>query len=435
MVLHLPSRPKGNLLEGARKLHAIFQEEIRRFAGTRERSSGLVYCYNAGALLQYHYGEIERARQLSTHAIRLCLEGWQRSGVAAWVGDAVQPYINIGRLLGAQGLWRESLELFEAAWHFARGDAALEFQEMQVGAEAVALIPVGQRHDVLRVSENIRVADSLRVLLASQQYEKVFEFVSTIMAERHTIEHLGLVNASIIEGIIQAHLGLCHYREALDAIGVFINNTPDVCGCHSVVHLHVITAMQGLGKLAEARQALQRVAGGLEALTNGPVPAFALAQIWYLAAYRSYLLGDLDYAAGTARRSLALSRVSGNEATALKAAVLLSQVLDGSSDAASIKSCRDEMAQLANSTHYRLERAFASWELGRTTLQPVGIEHLRQSQAMFANLRLPHCGEYEADLAGALTGALDTSQNLPDFRHEALDDLYAELIDFQPMWP
>lgn len=149
------------------------RQTIRR---THQLSGEVGSIGNNAALIAAHRGEMERAWRLTERQL-----WWQgrlarRSGNGVITGNAVQPWVNLGRLEALAGRWREALARFAGLATYDVADR-MELGCVRVGGEAwSALTP--SREDFLRFLEAVYISDSLRTMLLNGRFELIHPFAA-----------------------------------------------------------------------------------------------------------------------------------------------------------------------------------------------------------------------------------------------------------------
>ena len=139
-------------------------------AHTPEMLSRLAVQFNQGALLQYQYGEIERAETLCHGQIELFASLSSRSPHRPLcLANMVAPYINLARICGQKGEVTQSLRIFEEVYQFS-----LQQQDLSIFGHRILVADAPAMFDrssgLRKVMLSCQVIEVARVLQTVEDY-------------------------------------------------------------------------------------------------------------------------------------------------------------------------------------------------------------------------------------------------------------------------
>jgi len=322
--------------------------------------------FNQGSLLQYHYGEIEKAEILCRGEIELFAQlSSHPTHKALCLAYMVQPYINLARIYGQKGEVRESLSIFEDIYRFGlqQKDLYIFGHHLSVtDAPAMFVAAPGYQRGMLAC----RVIDATRVLQTIDDYPALLALVETNagLPEYNDMffkQFLGEVRT-------RALLNLGQYALAAEALEECCrqmrSNAPDRIVIQSL--LSQIYRQWGRDDLARVtlNKLEEHLARGEK--FGGKLPI--LRQIAYRLALERYAMGDESKALATAEKAFKLSQEWNDQSGSVKSAILLLRLCtngtQGTYAPAMQRQWFEELQRLASATLFRLERACGYWELG-----------------------------------------------------------------------
>ena len=322
--------------------------------------------FNQGALLQYQYGEIERAETLCRGAIELFARLSSRSTYRAnCLASMVAPYVNIARIYGQKGQVKESLSIFEDIYRFSlRQQDLCVFGHRISVADAPAMFAAGPGCQKLMLS--CRVVEAARVFQVVEDYPALLALVET--NEGLPEYQDAFFKQYLLEARSRALLNMGRYEMAMEAFAdccrqIPLNNTDRI-----VVHLLLSQIYREWGRDDLAGETLNKLEEHLAAVEKHVRRLPILRQIAYRLALERHAMGDGPKALGPAETAFKWCSEFYDHPGSIKSAILLLRIYTGGTGAAYSAELRrrwyDELRRLASTTFFRLERAFAYWELG-----------------------------------------------------------------------
>jgi tetratricopeptide (TPR) repeat protein len=367
MVTKMEDRVKVDLIS----MSKLILDEIRlcnpdSLANTPEMISQIAVQFNQGSLVQYQYGEIEKAEALCHGEIELFARlSSCSSNRALCLANMVPPYINLARIYGQKGEVRESLCIFEEIYRFSQ-----------------------QQQDLSIFGHRILASDGPAMFAAAPGYQKVMLSCRVVEAARvfHTLEDypalLALVEANkdlpefqdtffkqyLLEIQTRALLHMGQYEMAMEALEKCSSLMPLNTTDRIVVHC-LLSQIYREGKHHDlARQTLDKLEKHLGEAEKFVRKLPVLRQVAYRLALERHLLGDESKALAPAEKAFQWCNELSDQPGSIKSAILLLRISSNQVGSAySPKSQRywyDQLQQLASMTFFRLDRACAYWELG-----------------------------------------------------------------------
>ncbi|MET9064539.1 hypothetical protein [Streptosporangium sandarakinum] len=226
-----------------------------------DRRGATAACMNLAALVVAHAGDLQTAERLCRLQLEWLARLASESGDSSILGDALQPWINVGRLRVLQG------DAGGARPHFLLAEHLRDFRPVQLGpcdlpASAWPLV-VAADPAIPQVLWNVYAIDQLKAYLRAGDPEGAPGFVSRL--RRLTPSD---VHRFIDEGEILALLRGGHAEEALEKTAAA---DPATTADEMAFLLHRVAAMAALGQVGSARQ----LALGLTAIVTQTEPQFA----------------------------------------------------------------------------------------------------------------------------------------------------------------
>ncbi|MFD5888697.1 hypothetical protein ACFWHQ_22280 [Streptomyces sp. NPDC060334] len=244
-VCHYPRGWRPPLTYWSEKLVESLQGMAPKGLNEYEKSASLL---NKAALVFAYLGEQDKARQIcEAELIWLANEadGLNLQDSAHLLRLAIDPWVNMGRLLGFQGDAKNALEYF-AAVHSLNSSAQVHLGPCRLTSQIWKKVLESHPH-MNGVIRSIYVIDSLKTFFQSQDYRGVLEFIEAL----NTVECVAMsapagrapFNAAsspglrylVNEGALIAHARLGSYGESATDAG------PSLMGdsyCESVLMLY-----------------------------------------------------------------------------------------------------------------------------------------------------------------------------------------------------
>jgi tetratricopeptide (TPR) repeat protein len=335
-------------------------------AHTPDMLSKLAVQFNQGALLQYQYGEIERAETLCLREIELFARLSSCSTERALcLASMVAPYINIARIYGQKGEVKESLSIFEEVYRFGLQQQDLSiFGHRIMVADGPAVFAASP--GIQKVMLSCRVVESGRVLQTIEDY-------SALLALAEKNEGLpefqdAFFQQYLLEVRSRALLQMGRYEMAMEAFQKCLSQMPLNTTDRLVVHLLLSQIYRKWGRDDLAGETLNKLEEHLAGLEEYGRRLPILRQIAYRLALECHLMGDDSRALKPAEKAFKWCSELSDQPGSIKTAVLLLRISSdgtrGTDSSAMQRHWYDELKQLASMTFFRLERACAYWELG-----------------------------------------------------------------------
>jgi tetratricopeptide (TPR) repeat protein len=336
---------------------------------TSDMLSRLAVQFNQGALLQYQYGEIERAETLCLREIELFARLSSCSTERALcLASMVAPYINLARIYGQKGEMNESLRIFEDVYRFG-----LQQQDLSIFGHRILVCDgptvFAASPGIQKVMLSCRVVESGRVLQTIEDY-------SALLALAETNEGLpefqdAFFQQYLLEVRSRALLHMGRYEMAMKAFEKCCSQMPLNTTDRLVVHLLLSQIYREWGRDDLAGETLNKLEEHLAGLEHYGRRLPILRQIAYRLALECHLMGDDSRALQPAEKAFKWCNELNDQPGSIKTAILLLRIsTDRTRDTYSPAMQRhwyDELKHLASTTFFRLERACAYWELGVTS--------------------------------------------------------------------
>jgi tetratricopeptide (TPR) repeat protein len=323
--------------------------------------------FNQGALLQYQYGEIEKAEVLCRGEIELFAHLSSCSPHRALcLASMVAPYINLARIFGQKGEVRESLSIFEDIYRFGlrQQDLCMFGHRISVADETAMCEASPQGFQKLLLS--CRVIEAARVLQTIEDYSALLVLIDkneSLPEYQDTFFKQYLLE---LRSRVLLHFG--RYEQAMQALeeccGLMPLNTTD----RVVAHLLLSQIYREWGRSDSAAETLDKLEQHFAALEQFGRRLPIIRQIAYRIALERHLLSDNRGALAPAEKAFRLCSELSDQPGCIKTAILLLRICsDPAIDAHAVELQRQwyrELKQLASTTFFSLERACAYWELG-----------------------------------------------------------------------
>lgn len=442
LTTRMDTKPKRNLVSACEQLQAEFARSCHKLEV--QGNCSLIGCYNLGALLQYHYGELNRAEQICHRAIEICQALACQDSQVRWTAQMIQPYINLGRIAAARGDSALSLRIYDNVYRLFHKDCALAIDGYLIYG---GIIPDLNREDpsLAKISRNVYVLESIRALLQAYDYEGLLKFLDDL-PNQASCEWISCQDHAILEGRMKALLGMSRCRDALSAGRELITRlSHDGVRCPAVYTVFAEIYRQS-GHTANAGKALDMGEKGLmhENLrcTDPYTPMFAM----YLIALERLLLQDFDRALVAARTALTRAGELCDEVGVIKALIILTDLRShgsGLSEGDSVDWYR-QLETTCGGSFYRFEKALAYAELANEncraqTRTGPGAHYRQRAFAMFRALQNSRLGRHARELsnqladAGSPAGQYDFDSTRQEIVfHKSIDSVYERLMKFSP---
>lgn len=320
--------------------------------------------FNQGALLQYQYGEIEKAETLCRASIEFFAELSSYSETrSVCLANMVAPYVNLARIYGQKGEVKESLSIFEDIYRFG-----LEQDDLYIFNHRIS---VADKPGMIAVSEptfprlllSCRVSEAARVLQTVEDYSALLTLVER-NADLPEYQD-PFFRQYLLEVKSRALLHLGQYDMALAALEECCRLMSSTNTDRIVAHLLLSQIYRQWGRADLAGDTLNKLEEHLAAVEQFIRRLPILRQIAYRLAIEWHEMGDDEKALEPAEKAFQWCTDLNDQPGRIKAAILLLRVCShNESSTATQRHWFEELRQLAATTFFRLERACAYWELG-----------------------------------------------------------------------
>ncbi len=387
MVTKMEDRVKVDLVAMSRMILG----QLRQCDGipwpyTDEVISKLAVQFNQGALVQYQYGEIERAEILCRAEIELFARlSTSATNRALCLVSMVAPYVNLARISGQKGEVEESLSIFENVYRLGvqRQDLSILGHQIQI-EDGPNMFVAGPGCQKLMLS--CRVIETARVLQTIEDYPALLALVEENQALPEYQDTF--FKQYLLEVRSRALLNTGRYEEALSTFEECCRLMSTTNTDRIVAHLFLSQLYREWGRDELARQTLEKLEEYFAAIEHYGRKLPILRQIAYRIALERHLMGDDEKAIAPAEKAFNWCNELSDQPGCIKTAILLLRISTRTNG--HYKPDRrwyDELQQLASNTFFRLERACAYWELGLSTgLAESDEDRVRESACEFLQL-------------------------------------------------
>jgi tetratricopeptide (TPR) repeat protein len=322
--------------------------------------------FNQGSLLQYQYGEIERAETLCRGEIELFARLSSSSAHRALcLANMVPPYINLARIYGQKGEVRKSLNIFEDVYRFSLQQQDLSIFGHRIPASDVpavfAAAPGGQK-----VMLSCRVVEAARVFQTMEDYPALLALTETNqgLPEYQDV----FFKQYLLEIRSRALLAMGQYEMAMETLAECCRQMPLNTTDRIVVHSLLSQIYREWGRNELAAETLDKLENHFAGVEKYGRRLPVLRQIAYRLALERHALGDDSRALGPAEKAFKWCSEWNDQPGSIKTAILLLRICTDKTSCAYSPANQlqryNELRQLASTTFFRLDRACACWELG-----------------------------------------------------------------------
>ena len=333
---------------------------------TPEMLNRLAIQFNQGALLQYQYGEIEKAEILCRAEIELFERlSFSSTNREVCLANMVAPYMNLARIHGQKGEVRESLSIFEDVYRFGiqQQDLSIYGYRIAVSDGPAMFAAAPGCHKVML---SCRLVEAARVLQTIEDYPALLELAE---ANESLPEYQDpFFKQYLLEVQSRTMLYMGQYERAIELLGECCNLMPLNTTDRLVVHLLLSQIYREWGRNDLARETLDKLEAHLAGLEHYGRRLPILRQIAYRLALEHHLMGDNSKALEPAEKVFKWCSELSDQPGSIKTAILLLRIYTATPrDAYSPAMQRhwyDELERIASTTFFRLEQACAYWELG-----------------------------------------------------------------------
>jgi tetratricopeptide (TPR) repeat protein len=401
---------------------------------TPEMLSRLAVQFNQGALLQYQYGEIERAETLCHGQIELFARLSSRSrNRALCLANMVAPYINLARIYGQKGEVTQSLRIFEEVYRFS-----LQQQDLSIFGHRILVADAPAMFDrssgLRKVMLSCRVIEVARVLQTVEDYPAL---IALVEANRDLPEFQdSFFKQYLLEIRTRALLAMEQYQLALDALETCCSQMPLNTTDRIVVHSLLSQIYREWGRHDLAAETVEKLESHLAGVEKFSRKLPILRQVAYRLALERHALGDDVKALAAAEKAFQWCSEWNDQPGSIKSAILLLRI------------CRErrwygELQKLAATTCFRLDRACAFWELGLASelaqSENESIQMLENSYNLYRSIPFVEsrqsCEAVKRSLDGRRNGSAPHSLHenaMVKIDNASIDSVYHGLMEYVP---
>lgn len=370
MVTKLEDRIKIDLVSLSKFIiHHLSPCDSASLPHDAEQLKRIAVQFNQGALLQYQYGDIERAETLCRASIELFADLSTRSEHRALcLANMIAPYINLARIYGQKGEVKESLSIFEDIYRFAlqQKDLYVFGHRIKI-SDAPAMIAVSEPK-FLKILLSCRVVEAARVLQTVEDYPRLFALVE---ANEDLPEYQDpFFKQYLLEVRSRALLHMGQYDMAMEALEECCRLMSATNTDRIVSHLLLSQIYREWGRDDSAAETLNKLEEHLGAVAQHIRKLPVLRQVAYRLALERHALGVNSRALESAEQAFQWCSELNDQPGKIKAAILLLRICSRTTMTPARSAQRrwyEELQQLASTTFFRLERACAYWEVGLST--------------------------------------------------------------------
>ena len=344
--------------------------DLRSLPHTPEMLNRIAVQFNQGALLQYQYGEIERAEKICRVEIELFARlSSYSSNKALCQASMVAPYINLARIYGQKGEVKESLTIFEDIYRFGLQQQDLYMFGHRIPIADTSAMCSAAAPGLPKLLLSCRVVEAARVL---QTVEDHLGLLALIEKNEGLPQYQDtFFKQYLLEARSRVLLHMGQYEAALEAFeeccALMPLNTTD----RVVAHLLLSQIYREWGRYDSAAETLNKLEDHFAALEKFGRRLPILRQIAYRLALERHAMGDNVRALAPAEKAFKMCSELNDQPGSMKTAILLLRICNdknlGPESAEMERHWYKELKQLASTTFFRLERACAYWELGVTS--------------------------------------------------------------------
>lgn len=367
MVTKMEDRVKVDLAVVSRQiLDHLKQCSKDSLPCTPEMINQIAVLFNQGSLVQYHYGEIERAETLCRGEIELFAHLSSCSAHRALcLANMVPPYINLARIYGQKGHVKQSLSILGEVHRFGtRQEDLVIFGHPLPVTEAPAIFAAAPAYQKVMLS--CSVIDAARIFQTVEDHPALLQLID---ANKDLPEYQDTFFKQYLDEVrCRILLAIARYEAAMEAFAACLDRIPVNSVDRIAIHSLLSQIYRETGHNDLAAKTLNQLEGHLTALEKLGRQLLVLRQIAYRLALERYLLGDGAGALGPAEKAFQLCSKWNDQPGAIRCAILLLRICgDTTGDTYSPAGQRhwySKLRQLASTSFFRLDRACAYWELG-----------------------------------------------------------------------
>lgn len=327
-----------------------------------EQLNRIAIQFNQGALLQYQYGEIERAEILCRGSIELFADlSHDSEHRALCLANMIPPYINLARIYGQKGEVKESLSVFEDIYRFGLAEQDLYIFGHRIRVSDAPAMFAASDPKFQKLLLSCRVIEAARVLQTVEDYSALLALVER---NQNLPEYQDVFfKQYLLELRSRALLHMGQYDMALAALEECLHLMPATNTDRIVAHLLLSQIYREWGREDSARETLKKLEEYLAAVAQFVRKLPVLRQVAYRLALERYSMDDNAGAREPAEKAYEWCRDLNDQVGEIKTAILLLRI----SSSTAQRHWFQELQRLASTSFFRLERACAYWELGLST--------------------------------------------------------------------
>lgn len=357
------------------------------FRHAPETLTRLAVQFNQGALLQYQYGEIDKAETLCRAEIDLFAQlSADSTNGALCLASMVAPYINLARIYGQKGEVKESLSIFEDIYRFGIQQQDLHIFGHRISVTDLPAMIEASATGFQKLLLSCRVVEAARVLQTVEDYSALLVLIES-NRDREEYQDV-FFQQYLLEIRSRALLHLDQYDMALEALEECCRLMASTNTDRVVAHLLLSQIYREWGRYDAAAETLNKLEEHLASVAQFVRKLPVLRQVAYRLALERHALGDDSGALKPAEQAFQWCSELNDQPGKIKTAVLLLRICSTSRTAQRL--WYDELKQLASATFFRLERACAYWELGLSSdlleCDDGGSAYLRNSYELYRSI-------------------------------------------------
>ena len=402
--------------------------EFRGYA--RDHAVEAVSLFNQAALIQYQYGDFDRAADLCNEAVSLCELMYSSTRATQWISLMVQPYINRARLAVATGDASAVVSALERLYSLVFDQEDLVFDGHLIAHDA--LDPKDEQLKI--VTMTVYVTDSIKAYMAARDYYGLLRFVA--QAEQ-------LLGQSLVPDLkrrcIEAHaLGSLCMGDPNGAQRVLrewmslpsFDPRRDVWLFCMAARIYVECA-----RADDATTTINKILRYAAALLQREIVSMPVFHAVYTAGLLALCVQNDHLAEECGNVALATCEAANDEVGVLKSLCLLSRSVTGAGER---KTVRERLRAESVHSYYRVMRAVGCYELGENgdaVTDPCTRndgDYWRMVAGMLTELpeQIPVCSLLRKRLTGM--GYTSVAQRhegrLSEWRHPSIERLYYTVL-------
>ncbi len=451
MVTKMEDRVKVDLVAFSKLILENLQQcDPLSLADTPETLHRIAVQFNQGALLQYQYGEIDKAEKLCRAEIELFAHLSSYSDHRALcLASMVAPYINLARIYGQKAEVKESLSIFEDIYRFGLQQQDLCIFGHRIAAADGPAMGATSGPAFQKLLLSCRVVESARVLQTIEDYPALLALVE----KNEGLPEYGdtFFKQYLLELRSRVLLNIGEHELALRSLEECCNLMPANTTDRVVAHLLLSQIYREWDRYDAAANTLNKLEDYFAALEKFGKRLPILRQLAYRIALERHEMGDNALALEPAAKAFKLCSELSDQPGCIKTAILLLRICsDETVDAEPAQLQRhwyEELKRVAATTYFRLERACAYWELGSTAelVQPYAenarksaCEYLQSSYDLYRSIPFVDSRQSSEAVKRSLDSALrklaplEFNRELASENDPSIDSTFDALMEYVP---